>query len=378
MNTNLLTIGSATTDALLIYNDISRLTFDTQHHSRSFFLLEEGQKVNLDDLVFHTGGGAINSAVSCKRLGLNVSTFCKIGTDKSAEFILQRLEQDGINTAYIKQTDAHITGHSSIIPCQDGDRIVLTYRGANAHITHNELPSNAFELHQNIYITSLSGASAQLLPAITHLAKQHKALVATNPGSSQLSVGAQAIYQALPNIDIFILNREESCTFMLSMIQQNSDLHHKILNAQLELMRTTKQQAPTTQAMLLNNPIFYQSVCFDIRMFFQAVLAHGPKIVIVTNGAEGVYVATKDNILFHPSLPTEIANTLGAGDAFGSCFVTKYIQGASVRDAMLYGILNASSVLTYLDAKTGLLHTDELEKRFKDAPKDLLQEFKYV
>lgn len=372
---NLLTIGSATTDALLLYKDISRLTLDAQHHSRSFFLLEEGQKVNLDDLIFHTGGGAINSAVSCKRLGLDVSTFCKIGTDKAAEFILQRLEQDGINTTYIKQTDAHITGHSSIIPCQDGDRIVLTYRGANAHITPQELAHKAFELHDNIYITSLCQESAQLLPTITQLAKQHKALVANNPGSSQLSIGSQAIYEALPNIDIFILNRQESCTFMLSMIQQNTDLHHRILSAQRELMRNTKKQKTTHQATLLNNPIFYQSVCFDIRMFFQAVLAQGPKIVIVTNGAEGVYLATKDGIIFHPSLPTEIVNTLGAGDAFGSTFVTKYIQGASIKDAMLYGILNACSVLNYLDAKTGLLHTPELEKRFKSTPKDLFGEF---
>ncbi len=372
---NMLTIGGATTDMFIAYKDASWLNFDSEHEKRSFLLLEEGQKITLDTLVLHTGGGATNSAVSFKQLGFDVSIFCKLGNDKPAEFIMQRLQQSTINTQYIERTSAYRTGHSFIIPCKDGDRIVLVYRGANAHIKEDELPLDALNNYKNIYITSLPGEASHLLVPIARTAKEHGALVATNPGSSQLKLGSHDMYKALPHIDIFILNSHEACTFMLSMIQQNIELHQKVLDTKLKKQPPELSLPHTQQAQLMKRPISYQTVCFDIRLFFKEVLSKGPQIVVVTNGAEGVYVATKDEIVFHPSLPGHIENTLGAGDAFGSCFVAKYIEGASIKEAMLYGILNAASVISHLDAKSGLLSSDELEQRLQNAPKDLFQTF---
>lgn len=371
----ILTVGGATTDIFIVYKDASRLKLDAKHECKSFLLFEEGQKIEVDTLSFHTGGGATNSAVSFKRLGFDVAIFCKIGADKPAEFIMQRLTAESINLEYVKMTQEQLTGHSFIIPCATGDRVVLAYRGANAHLTLNDLPLKALAEYKNIYITALSGRSSQLFVPLTHAAKQQGALVANNPGTSQLALGAHEIYEALPNIDIFILNSEEACTFMFSMMQQDITLHKQVIDAQ----STLQQKKPTQQqkAQLLQRPLSYQSICFDIRLFFKEVLSRGPKIVIVTNGAEGVYVATPDEIIFHPSLPDVIANTLGAGDAFGSCFVAKYIQGASIEDAMLYGILNASSVISHMAAKTGLLTTEELEERFKKVAKNLFSYFDF-
>ncbi len=371
----ILTIGGATTDMFIAYEDALWLNFDSEHAKKSFLLLEEGQKINLDTLIFHTGGGATNSAVSFKQLGFDVAIFCKLGNDKPAEFIMQRLEQSGIDIQYIKRSLTYKTGHSFIIPCKGGDRIVLVYRGANAHIKEDALPQDALKSYDNVYITSLADDAARLLVPISRLAKEHGALVATNPGMSQLKLGSQDMYKALPNIDIFILNSDEASAFMLSMIQQNIELHQKVLDTKCKEQPQELNRSDIQQAQLMRKPISYQTVCFDIRLFFDEILSKGPQIVVVTNGAEGVYVATQSEIIFHPSLPGHIENTLGAGDAFGSCFVAKYIEGASIKEAMLYGILNAASVISHLDAKSGLLSSDELEKRFKNAPKDLFQIF---
>jgi sugar/nucleoside kinase (ribokinase family) len=150
---------------------------------------------------------------------------------------------------------------------------------------------------------------------------------------------------------------------MRAMMDRDTEFHQKVLQ--------TKSRTPNTSApRLLQAPIAYQSILLDAHLFFQEMLARGPKIIVVTNGAEGVYVASNDGILFHPSLPTKVVNTLGAGDAFGSTFVANYLEGKSIKEAMLYGIINAASVLTFLDAKSGLLTKEELEKRYKDTPKD--------
>ncbi|MEX0849394.1 MAG: carbohydrate kinase family protein [Candidatus Dependentiae bacterium] len=363
----IITIGGATTDIFIQTKHTSELNFATSYEQRSFLLFEEGSKIDANTLHFHTGGGATNSAVSFKKLDFDVTTFFKVGDDKPSEFIMQRLADIGINTQYIKQSDEYITGHSFIFPSKSGDRTVLSYRGANAHLHESEIPQ-VIKQFGNVYITSLSGDSAHMLLPITRLAKMHSGLVATNPGTSQLTSGTQTMYESLPNIDIFILNSDEACSFMLSMIEQDIELHQKILN-------TKVTQRDETLPELLQAPISYQTVYFDIRLFFEQVLSRGPKIVVVTNGAEGVYVATQDGIIFHPSLPTKIVNTLGAGDAFGSCFVAKYIEGANIKEAMLYGIINASSVISHLDAKSGLLTNHELEKRFEHVDKDSFQEF---
>lgn len=357
----LMTIGGATTDIFIQNTQVSQLSFTLECEERSFLLFEEGHKITVDTLNFHTGGGATNTAVSFKRLGFDVATFLKTGNDKPSEFILQRLIDTGIDTAYIKTSENDISGHSFIFPCKNGDRTVLAYRGANDHLKEKEIPQALGEY--DAYITSLSDGSAKLLLPMTRTLKQHKRTVAVNPGNHQLTCDENNVYESLSNIDIFIVNATEAGSFMRAMMERDDAFHQKVLQ--------TKSRTPDTAApKLLQAPIPYHSILLDAHLFFQEMLARGPKIIVVTNGAEGVYVASKEGILFHPSLPTQVVNTLGAGDAFGSTFVAKHLEGKSIKEAMLYGIINAASVLTFLDAKSGLLTKEELEKRYADTPRD--------
>jgi sugar/nucleoside kinase (ribokinase family) len=259
------------------------------------------------------------------------------------------------------------TGTSFIIPSVSGDRTVLAFRGANTQLQVSEIPTEKIMQSDLVYITSLSGAASQLLVPITDLAKKHAIPVAVNPGGSQLAAGAAALRESLHNIDIVILNAHEANMLMMSLIQTCEPLRNKILTT-----------APTTQKelpQLLSAPVTFKDVCFDIRHFFQEVLSRGPRIVVVTNGAEGVYVATKECIYFHPSLPINVVSTIGAGDAFGSCFVASIVQGKTIEQAMLRGIINSGSVLGFLAAKTGLLTTQALEKKVAEAPQNLVQKF---
>lgn len=357
----LITIGGATTDIFIQNARLSQLSFSLDCEERSFLLFEEGHKITIDTLNFHTGGGATNTAVSFKRLGFDVATFLKTGTDKPSEFILQRLIDTGVDIKFVKSSQEYISGHSFIFPCKNGDRTVLSYRGANEHLKEEEIPKNLGDY--DAYITSLSGNSAELLLPMTRILKQHNRTVAVNPGNHQLTCDRNNVYESLANIDIFIVNAVEAATFMRAMMERDSEFHQKVLQ--------TKKSAPDTSApKLLQAPVAYQSILLDAHLFFKEIISHGPKIVVVTNGAEGVYVATKEEIVFHPSLPTHIVNTLGAGDSFGSCFVAKHLEGKTIKEAMLYGIINAASVLNHLDAKSGLLTASELERRYEDTPKD--------
>lgn len=365
----ILTIGGATQDIFILHKDPEMVHFCLAHQTQSFLLLEEGKKIDVENVLYLSGGGATNSAVLFKRCGFETATCFKIGADERGDFILNDLKKEDIDLSNVIRTQHERTAISFIIPSPSGDRTVLCYRGTTQTVTHNEIPFDAFKQFDQLYITSLSGPSAQLLPEIAHAAKKHHIPVATNPGSSQLQSGADALQEALPNIDILILNTEEACMLMASLIRTNVKLQQHLVDQ--------PAQAQKELPSLLQQEITYQTLCFDIKHFFSEVLSRGPKIVVVTNGAEGVYVATHDAILFHPSLNVNVVDTLGAGDAFGSCFVASLLHNYTISESLMRGIMNAASVISFYGAKEGLLSKTALDIKMKTMPTNLVQTFSF-
>jgi sugar/nucleoside kinase (ribokinase family) len=365
----ILTLGGATQDIFIHYEDAQTVEFCGPHEKSSFLLLQEGAKIEINKIRYSTGGGATNSAVSFKRLGFEVSSFFKIGTDSQGISILQALKKEGVSVAECVIDHHEQTGISYIIPSFRGDRTVLAFRGANAHIKQEEIPFSSFKKYSYLYITSMSGDSSHLLLSITQEAKHHGVTIANNPGISQLTAGAQTLCKSLPFIDILILNRDEARQFMVSLLQSDKKLHESLNQKKHEML----PHAPS----LLRDLFTYENTCFSLVHFFKEALARGPRIAVVTNGSEGVYVCSEKTIYFHPSLPVKLVSTLGAGDAFGSGFVAGLALFNSIEQAIRTGILNSSSVITHVDAKEGLLRRDQLDYALKNLDYSLLQKFDF-
>lgn len=358
----ILTIGGAARDIFIQYDNQQVLCLNTESGKRCYLALEEGAKIDAYQLSYFTGGGATNSAVSFKRLGFDVHTFFKIGNDLEGTFILEQLAQSGINIDAVKISHNQPTANSFIIPCPSGDRVVLIHRGANLTVSEKDFPLEMIKNFDHLYITSLGGKSAQLLLPIVQEAKKHNISVAANPGASQLAAGAEYLQNALRNIDILTLNCSEAIKCMMSLGQTKSST-------------TLEQNSKKDLPKLLQHPIAYENVCFTLPEFFNAMFAQGPQVVAVTNGAEGVYVGVPGKIYFYPSIKNTIASTLGAGDSFGSCFIAQLAQQQSVEDALIAGVVNASSVIAHMDAKTGLLTQQQLKNELEKVNKNLLLEF---
>ncbi len=363
----IITIGSAMLD-LFIQQEQLPCTHDKKSN-KNFMLLEIGKKQEISTLEKQSGGGATNAAVSFARLGFSTHTFFKAGADCESDFVVRELEKEGIDTTLVLRMADTMTGLSIIIPCPAGERTVLAYRGANLTLKEKEIPFKALDACDALYITSLTGATAPLLLPITQHAKKQGNIIATNPGTSQLVQGTQTILESLPNIDIFILNSCEAQACMHALAQkqntQESSTHTKNL----------PEENLETLPALLREQSEYHTPDFNLRKFFTEILNRGPQVVAITNGKEGVYVAQGDTIYFHPSMPENVVSTVGAGDAFGSCFVASLLEEKSVPEALARGIINATSVIAHVGAKTGLLTRDALEKRFQEIGLHKLQTY---
>lgn len=60
----------------------------------------------------------------------------------------------------------------------------------------------------------------------------------------------------------------------------------------------------------------------------------------------------------------------GAGDAFGSGFVSQWAQGADIKQGILFASANSTSVIQYLGAKKGILYENS---NLHDMPMEEIQ-----
>lgn len=351
----LLTIGGATQDTIADYGN----------RKKPVFPWKEGSKIEVEKFHYTTGGGATNSAVSLKKLGHEVSTIISIGNDAQGKELLKDLACYALNVMPITQ-DNKETAVSFIVPTEHKDRIIFSCHGANEYLTQQVISKELIESHDCIYISPLHGKSAQLLPYITHIAQtkiesEQKYKVAINPGSSQLHEEFSSLKGALSEIDILMSNTEEMKLIMSGLKNNN------FISSGKQLII---DGPPLMRSVLAGNKI-----SFTMREYFTEIFSYGIKRIVVTDGKNGVYVATKDTIYFHQSMTVPVVNTLGAGDAFCSTFVGLLILGNSLEYALKGGILNAASVIQKIGAKTGLLTLKELDIHIKTLSPKLLQTF---
>lgn len=358
----ILTIGSSMRDIFMEYEGVETLHLHTNEEDLSYVCMRAGRKIEIQKLMYYCGGGATNSAVSFARAGFDVTILCKIGTDQAGELVLKTLKDENINTENIIRTDTAPTGNSFIIPGPQGNSAVLVDRGANTTLTESELPEKTIADIDQLYITSLSGTTASLLIPITTIAKKYNKPVAANPGTSQLHAGAEYLKKALSAIDILILNSYEAELLMTSLT---------IVLPPTEINHYHDESLPE----LLKKPLGSATTCFTLAQFFTHVHACGPRIIVVTNGAEGIYASDMQSIYFHPSIPIKIASSIGAGDAFGSCFVARLCNNKSIEDALRAGVINSASVIQQLGTQTGLLTADEIDQKCAQLDKTLLKKY---
>lgn len=309
-------MGGATQDIFILYEQAE----SAQIHDKRYIIFEEGKKLEVNNLHYATGGGALNAAATFHKLGFLVYPLCKIGNDAAGAFIKNAIHTKGISTVGIVTDDAQQTGTSFVLPSPSGDRAILAYRGANAELREHEIPATLLHDAEYMYIASLAKKSSHLLSTLCKQAHHNRTFVAANPGLHQLT--SSDTIMALKHIDLLTLNMFEAKTFLAT---------------------------------------FNKS--WDLQEYFKTIHAQGPRIVVVTDGAKGVYVSTPEKEYFAPSIPTKVINTVGAGDAFAACFIGMLAHGHDISIALHAGVINSSSVLQHADAQQGILDYTQIMKR---------------
>ena len=346
-----ITIGSAMADiiALIGDSDVERMTM--HNATSSFLLLEQGKKIEARSIGNHIGGGAINMAVSLSRLGVETSTLVKVGRDADGADILDRLAAEGISTGQVLYTDELPTGTAVMVSSHDKNPTIFTQRGANTLLEPKDVRPSLFDGLNLVCVASLSNRSADCFPKILELASGSGAYVSANPGIRQLTSRSVPFLGSLEYLDLLAINRIEA-EALVPAISANTEIADAAdaVDDDPDLPRLLK--------------IGLESVGFTMSLgtFFRAVQSLGVKNVVLTDGAEGSYLATADHLYFCPARPVRLMGTAGAGDAFISTLCRYLADGKDCGAAMQAATLNAGSVIEYIDTQEGLLSAPALDE----------------
>jgi sugar/nucleoside kinase (ribokinase family) len=307
----ILAIGAATQDVFLTGKILTAKRDVRTHSYMEQFPL--GEKFDLDQVYFETGGGAMNAAVTFARQGLKSGFVGKIGQDSAGTEIVRVLAKETVER-HITYDEKLSTGYSTLLLAPSGERTILRYRGAGSNLKASDFPIHTFAADW-FYLTSLGG-NVDLLMRILKHAKDKGIKVAYNPGSAELDQ-IKKLRKALPYLEVLIGNFQE-------------------------LRLVFGGETP------------------------QEVIARGfgtcPYIVL-SNGPEGTYVTDSDKLYYAGQYQkVKVVDRTGAGDAFGSGFVTALAQGLSLEHAVTLGSANATSVIQKIGAKAGILRTTRLKR----------------
>lgn len=303
----MLAIGAGVQDVFLSHSDEFKPVGDKVAHE-TFLKLELGAKADVNKIDFATGGGATNAAVTFARQGLHSMFMGTLGHDPAGHAVLDDLDREGVDSTHVSYSKHLNTGYSVLLLAPNGERTILTYRGASTHYQATNFDLSEVDVDW-IYVSSMAG-SMEVLDKIFTQAKKKGIKVFFNPGKRELKHPAK-LKALLDDVDVLSLNREE-----MQQLVEGQELEE-----------------------LARHALHYVSV---------AIVSDGPNGVVATDGKTIVRAGMYQDV--------KVTDRTGAGDGFGSGFLSQWAKGKSLKDSIIFASANSTSIVTKIGAKAGILH----------------------
>ncbi|OGN15321.1 MAG: hypothetical protein A3J47_04150 [Candidatus Yanofskybacteria bacterium RIFCSPHIGHO2_02_FULL_43_22] len=306
---DIISIGSATRD-IFMKSEQFKIVEDKSFVTGQAECFALGSKIEIKDMVFASGGGGTNTAVTFARQGLKTSCVGAIGNDFNGRDLIAELVQEGVNTEYFQINKDGRTAYSVILVHESGERTILSYKGEGQNFDVKKIPFDKFNTRW-LFLDSLGG-HYDLLETAVNWAVKNGVKLATDPGGKELDHGLEKLKPLLKYFSIVKMNQEEAAKLTGISYEKEEEIF-KLMDEVID-------------------GVF--------------LMSKGPDGV-VASGGEDIYRAGV------PDSP--VVERTGAGDAFSSGFVAEYIRSEDIVKAIQFATANASSVVTQYGAKAGIL-----------------------
>ncbi len=316
---DLISIGDSTIDTFLKIEDASLECDVSQKNCK--ICVPYGTKVPVAAIDYGVAGNAANVVTACQKLGLKSAIYTNLGDDEQGIRIKEVFKNAGVADDYVVINPGKKSNLSVVLTFQ-GERTIFVYH----QDWYYQLPRLA-ECSW-IYLTSMAETftSSNIMDDVCHYIEKSRAKLAFGPGTFQIKANIKRYPRILEKCELLIVNREEA---------------YKILEID------SKTDIPT------------RDVLTKLAML-------GPKMVIVTDGVEGSYATDGQRFLKAGIVLSRVNEKTGAGDAYSAGAIAALFKKQDLAEAMVWGAINSSSVVSRLTTQGGQLSYDEITARRKD------------
>jgi sugar/nucleoside kinase (ribokinase family) len=312
MKYDLFCIGDVTIDIFLEIEERQANVFCDLDQKNCKLSLNYADKIPVKKIYrTYAAGNAANVAIGGSRLGLKTGLYSVLGDDEDGKKILRTLKKEKVSTTSLI-FEKNSSNNLSVILGYRGERTILSFHQERIY-SFPQIPETRW-----LYFTSMAPRHEIFYKELPNFIEKRKVKLAFNPGSYQLSQGLKILRALLRQTTVLILNREEA--------------------------------------------EFLFGVQKDIKTLLKKILDEGPQLAVLTDGERGSWANDGSKIYFLPSSGTLPVDKTGAGDSYTAGFLAALLYNKEIPEAMRWGTLNASSVISQIGTHNGLLKRAELEK----------------
>jgi ribokinase len=268
-----------------------------------------GETVTGGTLLINHGGKGANQAVAARRLGADVRFIGCVGDDTFGPELRQSMVAEGIGVHGLATMAGMNSGTAVIVVDAAGRNQIAVASGANLRLTVDWVARFLEDFAwAQVVICQLEVPLDTVLWTL-HTARQHGATTVLNPAPAQ-----PVPPEIWPLVDYLTPNEVEA-------------------------------------AQISGLPLAAPS---DAGTVAQALLARGPRVVILTLGAQGAFVGTLDHRVHVPAFPVTIVDTTAAGDAFNGALAVALAEGRLLAGAVRFANAAAGLACTQRGAQNSL------------------------
>jgi sugar/nucleoside kinase (ribokinase family) len=280
-------------------------------------LPKEGELLAIDQMHSGAGGCAANVAADLVKQGIEVDVCGCVGTDPSAELLLQNLRDAGVGCGQVWRLAALPTSRTVILLVEGEDRRYIHVFGANAGFEVHHIRRDWVDGLQVFYFGGLCATpairAAELAELLGHCRERGIATV-VDVVVPQGQRGMAAIEPLLPWIDYFLPNDDEA-------------------------ERLTG--------------------CTGVEQQAAKLLACGVGTVVITRGAEGATAARGRQRWQVEAYRVDGVDPSGSGDAFAAGLITGILRKWDVAEMLRYAAALGASATTAIGTTGGVFDAQQ-------------------
>jgi sugar/nucleoside kinase (ribokinase family) len=235
--------------------------------------------------------------------------------DAGGREIIHKMKKEGVSPRYIIIDEKHSTNASFVLSFK-GERTIFVYH------QHRNYKLPNFVQADWVYLTSMGQGFESIYKDLAKYLDKYKVKLGFNPGTFMLRAGPKDNDIILKRTNVLSLNVEEAQGWVGECDRDPEELCRRLLKL-------------------------------------------GPKAIALTDGRRGAYSYSAEGFYYIEEFPGPRLEATGAGDSFTTAYIAALQHGLSHHDALMWGPVNAGSVVQKVGPQAGLLTKAEIENKLK-------------